>query len=620
MIKKIIHILESVPATVISGIFLIADLIPHIMDIEPIFHFAYFSVAISGIPLLYSAIRKLIFNKGLKRVSSALLVSIAMICAILIGDVFASGEVAFIMALGEILEEKTTARANKGIKKLINLTPKTGRLITDDGEKIVTCDEIQPGDILRVIPGETIPADGIIISGETSVDEAIMTGESMPIDKTTDDKVFCGTINRFGVIDIRATNVGKDSSLEKLIRMIRDVEDKKAPTERIADKWASILVPVSLLLAVICGIVTRDIVVAVTILVVFCPCALVLATPTAIIAGIGQATKHGVIIKSGEALENMSKVDTVVFDKTGTLTYGKLAVCDVLPCNGISESELLEHSASAESISEHPLGKAITAYAKEHSVAISAPTEFSMTVGKGLSAIVNGLQLYCGNIEYIEESNITVTDSITAQLSHLQNEGKATVIVANNNAVLGIIALSDVLRHEAPNMVSALKKAGVTPMLLTGDTPTTAQYFAEKAGISDVYSKLLPQDKVEKIKNLKENGKTTAMIGDGVNDAPALKSADVGIAMGEIGSDIAIDASDITLIGDDISKIPYLKRLSTATVRTIRFGITLSLLINLVGIILSVMKLLTPVTGALVHNAGSLFVILIATMLYDRKI
>ena len=243
-----------------------------------------------------------------------------------------------------------------------------------------------------------------------------------------------------------------------------------------------------------------------------------------------------------------------------------------------------------------------------------------MTVGKGVSAIVNGLQLYCGNIEYIEESNITVTDSITAQLSHLQNEGKATVIVANNNAVLGIIALSDVLRHEAPNMVSALKKAGVTPMLLTGDTPTTAQYFAEKAGISDVYSKLLPQDKVEKIKNLKENGKTTAMIGDGVNDAPALKSADVGIAMGEIGSDIAIDASDITLIGDDISKIPYLKRLSTATVRTIRFGITLSLLINLVGIILSVMKLLTPVTGALVHNAGSLFVILIATMLYDRKI
>ena len=296
MLEKIIDKLESTFATVISGVLLLLDLIPHILGYESVFHFAWGAVIISGIPVLYSAVKKLLFNKGLKRISSAMLISIAMICAIIIGDVFAAGEVAFIMALGEMLEHKTKHRAKKGLSRLISLTPQTGRRITDDKEEIIPYTEICEGDILRILPGEAIPADGEIVKGETSVDESIMTGEAMPVDKGIGNNVFCGTINRFGVIEIRVTKVGKDSSLERLISMVKESEEKKAPTERIADRWASILVPVALVTAILAGIIRQDIVVAVTVLVVFCPCALVLATPTAIMAAIGQATKYGIII------------------------------------------------------------------------------------------------------------------------------------------------------------------------------------------------------------------------------------------------------------------------------------------------------------------------------------
>ena len=287
-----------------------------------------------------------------------------MFAAIAIGDLFAAGEVAWIMAIGAILEEKTTERAKKGLKKLISLAPAQGRRIVNGKEEIIPAQQIRREDILCILPGETIPVDGVIVSGETSVDQSIMTGESLPVDKAVDDEVFCGTINRFGAIDIRASKVGEDSSLQKLIRMVQEAEDKKAPMARIADKAASWLVPAALLIAVVAGLVTRDIVRAVTVLVVFCPCALVLATPTAIMAAIGQAAKHGVIIKSGEALEKMGRVDTIAFDKTGTLTYGRLEVSDVISFeNDVDENALLSMVASAKAKSEHPLGKAIVACA-----------------------------------------------------------------------------------------------------------------------------------------------------------------------------------------------------------------------------------------------------------------
>ena len=618
--KKAVEFFEGTLMTVVSGVFLAISLVLMLLDVAPAFDPAWITAIISGIPLIYSAIRKLFFNSGISRISSALLISIAMIAAIAIGDIFAAGEVAFIMAIGEVLEDKTTERAKKGLKRLIGLAPQTGRIITDNEEKIVTADIIAVGDIVRVLPGEVIPVDGEIIGGETSVDQSVMTGESIPVDKETGDSVFCGTINRFGAIDIRATKVGEDSSLQKLIRMVKDAENKKAPMHRTADKWASYLVPVALIIAIIAYIATRDIVRAVTVLVVFCPCALVLATPTAIMAAIGQATKYGVIIKSGEALEKMGQVDTVAFDKTGTLTCGKLEVSDVVSAlEELDEDSLLALAATAEIKSEHPLGKAIVASAKGKKLEFSQPDDFKMEAGKGVFAKVMGQELLCGSEKFLAEHRVEISDKIYTSLDKLRNEGKASVLVAADGKCIGIIALSDILRDDSSIVVSALTDVGTDSVLLTGDNRKAAEYFAKRIGLSSVYAELLPQDKVAKIDELQNGGRKVCMIGDGVNDAPALKCADVGVAMGGMGSDIAVEAADIALMRDDISQIPYLKRLSNATVKTIKFSIALSLFINLVAIILSLAGLLNPITGALVHNAGSCFVVLIATLLYDRK-
>lgn len=620
MVKKINDILSGIPATILGGVFLLSSFVlPRVgvkLPIDP----AWVTVIICGLPLLYLAIWRIVHNPGISKISSALLITIAMIAAIVIGDLFAAGEVAFIMAIGAILEEMTTNRARKGLRKLISLTPTQGRKITDGKEEMISAEEIRQGDTLRILPGETIPVDGVIFSGETSIDQSIMTGESLPVDKGAGEEVFCGTMNRFGTIDITATKVGEDGSLQKLIRMTQEAENKKAPMARVADKAASWLVPVALVIAIISGLVKQDIVTAVTVLVVFCPCALVLATPTAIMAAIGQATKRGVVIKSGEALEKMGKVDTIAFDKTGTLTYGHLEVSDVLPfLEGMSSDTLLSLAASVESKSEHPLGKAIVECAKQKEIPVVESTSFKMTAGRGVAAEINGRALLCGSERFLEENRITLTTTIAATLERLRTEGKASILVAEGTQCIGILALSDVLRPEAKNMVERLNAMHTQIVLLTGDNQKTADYFAGQAGITEIRAELLPEEKVKSIDTLQDKGRIVCMIGDGVNDAPALKTASVGVAMGSMGSDIAVEAADIALMSDDISKIPYLKRLSNATVNTIKLSITLSMCINFAAVTLSVLGILNPTTGALVHNAGSCFVVLIAALLYDRK-
>lgn len=620
MLKKINDFLSGIPMTIVGGAFLVISLALSLtgnkIPVDP----AWISVIICGIPLLYLSIWRIIHNHGISKISSALLISIAMIAAIAIGDLFAAGEVAFIMAIGAILEEKTTERAKKGLKKLISLTPQQGRRISNGKEEMIAAEDIKMNDILRILPGEIIPVDGNMIEGTTSVDQSIMTGESLPVDKTVGDSVFCGTINRFGTIDIRASKLGEDSSLQKLIRMVEEAESKKAPMARVADKAASWLVPVALLIAIVAFIITKDIVRAVTVLVVFCPCALALATPTAIMAAIGQATKHGVIIKSGEALERMSKVDTVAFDKTGTLTNGNLTVKDVFPFeNDIDKSLLLRLTASAESYSEHPLAKAITAYAKEENVELLEIEDFNMIPGKGISAVILGEKLFCGNAVFLNEQRIEINSMAEQILEQFRSEGKAVILAADTENLLGAVTLSDTLRDTSADMIERLRKIGTHAVLLTGDHNQTAEYFAKQVGITDVHAGLLPAQKVSEIVALQEAGKTVCMIGDGVNDAPALKTADVSVAMGAMGSDIAVEAADIALMSDDIAKIPYLKRLSNACVKTIKFSISLSLFINFVAITLSLLGLLTPTTGALVHNCGSCLVVLIAALLYDRK-
>ena len=618
-IEKICHTLEGLKMTLISGIFLALSLILMFSNIKLPYNFdlAWVSVIISGVPLVYLAITRLIYEKW---VSSALLIVIAMIASLFIGQVFAAGEVAFIMAIGALLEDYTVDRAKNGLKKLIDLTPQTGRIITKNGqEKTLPIDQVPLNSKLRVLPGETIPLDGEIITGNTSIDQSIMTGESLPVDKETGDEVFCGTMNLYGSIDIKTTSLGENSSLQKLINMVKEAEEKQAPTQRIADKWATWLVPVALLIAILAYIFTWDITRAVTVLVVFCPCALILATPTSIMAAIGQATKYGVLIKSGEALEILGKTNTIAFDKTGTLTYGNLEVSDIIPTKKQTTEKILKITATIEKRSEHPLAKAIIEKAQKENIEILDSKNFQMIPGKGVKAEIENQTYYCGNTKFLKENNIKIDEQITENLNKLTNQGKANIILANKTETIGIIGLSDIIRDNAKTMIQTLENLDTKTILLTGDNKQAANYLSQEIGIKKIYADLLPEDKVKVVEKIKNNNQLIAMIGDGVNDAPALKTANVSIAMAEVGSDIAIDSADVALLGDDITKIPYLKRLSNATLFNIHFNIALSMAINFVAIILSVLGYLNPVTGALVHNIGSCLVVANAGLLYDRK-
>lgn len=617
MIEKIINFFESKQMLIISAIGAIFSLIFYIKDIQTIYNPGWISIVISGIPIFLSAYSQLFFEK---KISSALLITIGIIASISIGEIFAAAEIAFIMALGEMLEDMTIDKSKKGLTTLINLAPTSGKVVKikneEEIEEDILAQEIKKGDILRVRPGESIPVDGVIVHGSTSVDQSIMTGESLPLDKTKGDEVFCGTINCFGSIDIQATQVGKDSSFEKLIALLKDAQKKKAPTQRVVDVWASYLVPIALLISIATYLFTGHIERAVTILVVFCPCALVLATPTSIVAAIGQATKFGIIIKSGEALEKMGKANIVAFDKTGTLTHAKLEVSDIIPF-GIKEEELLRLSLSVESLSEHPLAKAIVKYAQKKGIKPNQATHFKMVAGQGVVGEVEKKSLLLGTQEFLEKNGVDIGDLQT--IESLKKEGKALVLVAMDLKFIGIFALKDMIRQESLGVIEKLTKMGVETLLLTGDSKKAAHAFAKKVNIKKVFANLLPEEKLLNIEKLQNSKKLVAMVGDGVNDAPSLKRADVGIAMANIGSDIAIDAADIVLMGDQISKIPYLKQLSNATIFSIKFNISLSMFINLVAVILSVMGILTPVTGALVHNAGSVLVVLNAARLYEKK-
>ena len=617
MIDEITDFLFGLKMTIISAIFLVIAVIFMILGIDtPIYlNPAWGAVIISGIPMLLLAMTRLIREKW---ISSALLIAIAMVASLLIGEIFAAGEVAWIMALGALLEDWTVERAKKGLRNLINLTPETGRRIVDGKEEMISVDDIKIGDILRILPGESVPVDGEIINGTSSLDQSIMTGESLPIDKDVGDEVFCGTMNLYGAIDIKATSLGENSSLQKLIDLVKAADEKQAPTQRIADKWATWLVPVALLIAIAAWLITGDIERGVTVLVVFCPCALILATPTAIMAAIGQATKYGVLIKSGEALETLGALNTLVFDKTGTLTYGNLAVSDIISLkDDLDEMDVLNIVASCEKLSEHPLAKAVVDKAKEVEIDIEEPQDFKMFPGKGVSCKNSYGQVYAGNSKFLSENNIDF--NVDSELNQLKHEGKASIIVALNDSVIGLIGLSDVIREDSKSMIDSLHDLGTETILLTGDNTETANYFASQVGIGKVYGNLLPQEKLDWIEKLKSEGKKVCMIGDGVNDAPALKTADVSVAMGSVGSDVAIEAADIALLGDDIGKIPYLKKLSNSTLFTIKANIIISMAINAAAIVCSVLGLLNPVTGAIVHNAGSCLVVLNAALLYDRK-
>ena len=538
----------------------------------------WIAIVLCGIPIILEAVIGLVTAFDIK---ADVLVSLALIASVAIGEDFAAGEVAFIMQLGALLEDLTVARARAGIERLVHLTPQTARVLRDGKEVVVPAQEVMVGELLRVLPGETIPVDGVLVSGQTSVNQAVMTGESLPVDKTVGDEVSSGTVNQFGAFEMRATKVGEDSSIQRMIRLVQSADAGKAKIVGLADRWATWIVVIALTAAVLTWLVTGQVIRAVTILVVFCPCALVLATPTAIMAAIGNATKHGFLVREGDALERLAVVSHVAFDKTGTLTYGRPQV------------------AAVESF--------LPAYPEETLYTLCAAAE---QLSEGVSAAIEGKRVLAGNEKLLLAEGVVLSSEMRrAAASHL-DRGCTVVYVAVDGAAAGLVVLSDTLREESAAMVEKLESLGVTPVLLTGDHESAASAMARRLGIGEVHAGCLPEDKLKWIADRQARGQAVCMIGDGVNDAPALKRADVGIAMGGVGSDIAVDAADIALVDDEVKELPHLLALSRRMMTTIKGNLIFSMGLNFLAIILAIIGTLNPVVGALVHNAGSVLVII----------
>lgn len=577
---------------------------------------AWIAIILCGAPILWDAATGLVLRHDIK---ADVLVAMAIIAAIALGEWFAAGEVALIMEIGGFLEDFSAAKANKGIEALAEMSPRTGRVVEGEKTSEVPVDEIPVGSMLRVLPGESVPVDGKVMSGETSIDQSVITGESMPVDKLPGDRVFSGTVNQMGTFDMVSEKTAEESSFQRMVGMVTSVDADKTRMVRTADRWATWLVAIVLVLALCTYAVTKDIYRTVTVMIVFCPCAFILATPTAVVAAIGNLAKRGILVRDGDALERMSQVDVVSFDKTGTITEGKPSVVDVRAVG--DEGGLVSLVASAESASEHPLARAFVAYADSKGSSCHAPDSFKMTIGNGIDASVDGRAVKIGNASMMKAAGIGIPDDYLKKSGDMESQGCTVVFVAIDGKFSGSIAFSDTIRPSTRDTIEDLKGLDISCVLLTGDNERAASHIASEAGIGDVRSECRPEDKVSAIESLQNGGNQVCMVGDGVNDAPALKKAWVGIAMGASGTDIAADASDMVLVKDGLESIPHLVSISRKMMDKVRVNIGFSMCWNIMAVALSMLAVLTPVTGALVHNLGSVAVVVNSALLllYGRK-
>jgi len=566
---------------------------------------AWIAIILCGLPIIIGAVVGVVKDHD---ITADVLVSLALIGSMILKEWFAAGEVAFIMQIGSILEDFTSERAQKGISKLIKLTPRKANLLRDNGElTVVDANNVAIGDLFQVLAGEAVPVDGEIIEGSTSIDQSAMTGESVPVEKSAGDTVMSGTVNQNGTITVMATKTAEDSSLQRMVKLAEAADAQKAKIVRQANKWAAWLVVISLSVAIIAGVVlglvhsdfrlgfTR----AVTVLVVFCPCAFVLATPTAISAGIGNASRHGVIIQSGEALERIAAANTAVFDKTGTLTIGKPSVVKIESRSTLSEEEVIKVAASGEVYSNHPLAKAIVDCNRSDLYEIS---DHQTVAGKGIGFKINGTEYFVGKVEAPDAENASTS-----------------VGVYKSGELLGVIYIEDVVKDNAGEMISNLKNLGIKTVLLTGDNQKAAADVANKLKIDEYRANCSPEDKMTYIKEKEAQGNMVAMFGDGVNDSPALRTAYAGIAMGGIGSDVAIESSDAVIVNDNLDAVPYLFRISRKTKERIGVNLVISMVLNFIAVALSVAGILNTVYGALFHNCGSVAVVISAFLLLFSK-
>ncbi|MEW6740207.1 MAG: cation-translocating P-type ATPase [Nitrospirota bacterium] len=569
--------------------------------------FSIIAIVVGGYPLIKHAY----IDLREKAITADVFMALGVVAAAAIGEFRSAAIIAFFMLISEFIDSFTMEKSRKAIKDLIDMAPKTARVKRGDTEIEIPVEEVKKGDIVVVKPGEKIPVEGVIISGRGSINQASITGESIPIEKREGDIVYAATINQLGVLFIKVTHTGQDTTYARIIKLVEEAEASKAPVQRIADKFAAYFTPAILAIAIITFLITWKITNAIAVIVVACPCTVAIATPLAVVASMGKAAKKGIIIKGGRYLEALAKVDTIVMDKTGTVTMGDPVVTDIKGFAEHDDKEIISCAAGVERYSEHPLAKAIIKKAMEMGTAVPEPDEYRIVPGMGIEAVINGKKILLGSREMLKISDITLPEETERYINQKEEEGKTALLLSHDNIVCGVICVADIIREGSIEAINSLKKLGFDePIMLTGDNPRTANAIASSLGIKNVMARLLPEDKLDAIKELESSGRKVLMVGDGINDAPALAQAHVGIAMGAVGSDAAIEASDVALMRDEWKQIPEAVTIGRKTFSIIKQNLAVGIIFNLVGITLASTGILSPAMAAVAHVMPDVLVFL----------
>lgn len=569
---------------------------------------------LGGLPLF----RRAYLDLRARSITAEVAMTTGMIGALSISEYLSAAIIAFFMLIAEFLDEHTISKSRSAISELIEISPKKAVVKRNDVDVEVDISEVKQGDIVIIKSGERIPVDGIVVSGQASVNQAPITGESMPVEKGVGDEVFTGTINELGVIQVKTTKIGMDTTLARIVELVEEAERSKAPIQKVADRFATYFVPLVLAVAFLTFVVTWNVKSSIAVVVVACPCAVALATPLAVVASVGKAAKRGIIIKGGIYLEELGRADTVVIDKTGTLTIGKPRVTDIKGFDTHDEREILALAAIAEKHSEHHLAEAILEVAKDHRIEIPEHQRCQVIRGKGVIASYNGQTLIMGNRELLKDRGFNIPWHVEEYMLREEDDGKTAMLVAHDDIICGVISVSDTLREDAVRALKELKERSLRLIMLTGDNPRTAQAIARKAGISEVFAEMLPKGKVDVVRKLVERGRKVVMVGDGINDAPALAQASVGIAMGAAGTDAAIEAADVTLMTDDLTRIPEAIKIGDQAFKVIKQNIATSIVFNIVGVTLAFMGLLSPTMAAVAHALPDFILFLNSSRLIRR--
>ena len=577
---------------------------------------AFLAAAIGGTIITFGSIRSLLE----KKLTIDLLASIAIIVSLAVGEYLAAAVIVVMLNGGELIENYTSRKSFQAIEKLIRSVPVNARVRKNGKEIEIPVEEVEVGDLILVKPGEKIPLDGVVVKGYGSVNQAAITGESMPTTKTVGSEVYGNTLLEDGALEIRITKAEKDTVFFHIIRMVEKAQANKAPIERVTDKYARWFTPIIFVTAVITQVLTRDIMATAAVLIVSCPCGLLLATPMAIAASLGNAAKNGILIRGGPNLEEVGKSDMVVVDKTGTLTKGSPTIVEIKGFNGRSDEEIVELAAIAEKFSEHAIAKAILRRAEELGISVYDPDAFEVRRGHGVVARHDGRRVIVGNRRLLEETSIVVDENLRDYLTNQEIQGKTPVIVVVDSKPAGVISVSDTLREGIVSSVNKMRHNGIKRVvMLTGDNRRIAEMISEQASLDETHAELLPEKKAEYIKAYQNQGYNVIMIGDGINDAPALTVADVGVAMGVSGTDVAIETAGIVLTTDDLSKVAKVIDLGRSALNVIKQNVLFSLVINIVGVFLSTQGVISPIVASIIHESNALIVAFNSLRLVNKK-